>query len=134
MLSPIELSTSSQDYDFIEYTVVVKLTPDDPSESPSAMRVVGAPRAFYYGPAAGDAGAFRARLHHASCEIGLRIYATHICARASTPRANSAVAACHARPLSFPSPPFAPPCVLRPLLHAPYHAHPAPHTHTPVHA
>ena len=56
----------NEDFDFIEFTVVVKLTPDAEGEPPSAMRVVGAPRHFHYGPRPGDAGAFRARLYHAS--------------------------------------------------------------------
>ena len=56
----------TEDYDFIEYTVVVKLTPDADGEPPSAMRVVGAPIEFEYGPGAGDGGAFRARAYHAS--------------------------------------------------------------------
>ena len=35
-----------EDFPFIEYTVVVKLTPDGPGEPASKMRVVGAPRHF----------------------------------------------------------------------------------------
>jgi len=58
----------TEDFDFIEYTIVAKLTPDGEGEAPSAMRVVGADRHFYYGGRAGDAGAFRARLFHASVE------------------------------------------------------------------
>jgi hypothetical protein len=53
----------TEEYSFIAFTVVVKLTPDETDEPPSAMRVVGASRHFYYGPAAGDAGCFRAALH-----------------------------------------------------------------------
>lgn len=53
---------------FIEYTIVVKLTADAPGEPPSRMRVVGAPFAFDYQAAAGAAGAFLARLYHASVE------------------------------------------------------------------
>ena len=56
----------TEDYDFIEFTVVVKLTPDGAGEPPSAMRVVGAARPFEYGAAAGSSGCFRARLYHAS--------------------------------------------------------------------
>eukprot|EP00966_Prymnesium_polylepis_P123060 2845444-Prymnesium_polylepis.1 len=56
----------TEDYDFIEYTVVVKLTADDEGEAPSEMRVVGADRHFAYGGDPGAAGAFRARLFHAS--------------------------------------------------------------------
>jgi len=56
----------TEDYDFIEYTVVVKLTPNAPGEPPSAMRVVGATRHFHYGPERGASGSFRARVHHAS--------------------------------------------------------------------
>ena len=56
----------TEDYDFIEYTVVVKLTADEDGEAPSQMRVVGASRHFAYGKDAGAAGAFRARLFHAS--------------------------------------------------------------------
>jgi hypothetical protein len=48
------------------YTVVVKLTPDEPGEPPSAMHIIGAPNQFKYGPNAGDAGCFRARLFHKS--------------------------------------------------------------------
>ena len=50
------------------YTVVVKLTPDAAGEAPSAMRVVGAKggQHFHYGPAAGAAGCFQARLYHSS--------------------------------------------------------------------
>ena len=55
-----------EEFDFIEYTVVVKLTADELHEPPSAMRVVGAERHFKYGHAAGDAGCFLARLYHAS--------------------------------------------------------------------
>ena len=45
---------------------MVKLTPDEINEPPSAMRVVGASHNFLYGASAGDAGCFRAKLHHAS--------------------------------------------------------------------
>ena len=38
----------TEDFDFIEYTVVVKLTPDMPGEPPSQMRIVGAKRNFQY--------------------------------------------------------------------------------------
>ena len=38
----------TEDYDDIEYTIVVKLTPDEAGEAPSAMRVVGAEQHFYY--------------------------------------------------------------------------------------
>jgi len=58
----------TEDFDFIEYTVVVKLTADVSGEAPSAMRVVGAPCHFRYGAAAGASGCFKARLHHASVE------------------------------------------------------------------
>ena len=56
----------TEDYAFIEYTVVVKLTPDVSAEPPSAMRVVGAPCLFEYGPEAGASGSFRASVFHAS--------------------------------------------------------------------
>jgi hypothetical protein len=58
----------TEEFDFIEYSVVVKLTQDEPGEPPSAMRVVGAPCHFEYGPSAGASGCFRSRLHHASVE------------------------------------------------------------------
>ena len=61
-----DVHQDTEDYDFIEFTVVVKLTKDVAGEPPSAMRVVGGARHFDYGPAAGDAGCFRARVHHAS--------------------------------------------------------------------
>ena len=61
-----DVHQDTEDYDFIQYTVVVKLTPDERGEPPSAMVVVGAEREFQYGPAAGAAGCFRARLYHAS--------------------------------------------------------------------
>jgi hypothetical protein len=57
----------AEDFDFIEYTVVVKLTPSAVGEPPSAMRVVGATERFEYGPEPGASGSFRARVHHASC-------------------------------------------------------------------
>ena len=45
-----DVHQDTEEWDFIEYTVVVKLTPDEEDEPPSAMRVVGANRHFYYGP------------------------------------------------------------------------------------
>ena len=70
---PSTLSTSSfgvhqdtEEFPFIEHTVVVKLTADAPDEPPSRMRVLGAARPFAYGAEAGAAGSFLARLHHAS--------------------------------------------------------------------
>lgn len=63
-----DVHQDTEDFDFIEYTVVVKLTPDTLGEPPSAMRVVGASRNFFYGPKAGDAGCFKAKLYHASVE------------------------------------------------------------------
>ena len=57
----------TEEFEFIAYTVVVKLTADEPGEPASAMRVVAAAGGpFAYGPAAGAAGCFDARLHHAS--------------------------------------------------------------------
>ena len=56
----------NEEHTCIEYTVVVKLTPDEPNEEPSAMRVVGAPFHFEYGPTPGTSGCFRAGLFHAS--------------------------------------------------------------------
>ena len=47
-------------------SAIVKLTPDEPGELPSEMRVVGAPVNFKYGPKPGASGCFRARLYHAS--------------------------------------------------------------------
>ena len=61
-----DVHQDTEDFDFIVYTVVVKLTPDVPGEAPSQMRVVGAQRNFQYGAPAGSAGAFRARVFHAS--------------------------------------------------------------------
>ena len=61
-----DIHQDTEEFDFIEYTVVVKLTADELDEPPSAMRVVGAERHFKYGHAAGDAGCFLARLYHAS--------------------------------------------------------------------
>ena len=61
-----DVHQDTEDFDFIEYTVVVKLTPDAPNDAPSAMRVVGAAPHFYYKAQAGAAGLFRARLYHAS--------------------------------------------------------------------
>ena len=59
-------SQDTEEYNFIAYTVVVKLTTDSVDEAPSAMRVVGANSSFFYGPAAGASGCFNARLYHAS--------------------------------------------------------------------
>ena len=50
----------------IEDTAIVKLTPDEPGELPSEMRVVGAPFHFKYGPTPSASCFFRARLYHAS--------------------------------------------------------------------
>ena len=61
-----DVHQDTEDYDYIEYTVVVKLTPSEPHEPPSAMRVVGAERHFYYEREAGAAGCFRAKMFHAS--------------------------------------------------------------------
>ena len=61
-----DVHQDTEDFDFIEYTVVVKLTADVEGEPPSQMRVVGCERHFDYGPAAGSSGLFRARLFHAS--------------------------------------------------------------------
>ena len=58
----------TEDYTFIDYTIVVKLTPDGDGAPPSAMRVVGADRHFLYGAPAGASGCFRAHLYHASVE------------------------------------------------------------------
>jgi hypothetical protein len=70
---PATLSSTSfsahqdtEQHDFIEYTAIIKLTPDEQGERPSAMRVVGAPCHFQYGPRAGACGCFRSRLYHAS--------------------------------------------------------------------
>ena len=59
-------SQDTEDYDFIEFSVVVKLTADGAGEPPSQMRVVGARRYFDYGARSGASGSFRARVHHAS--------------------------------------------------------------------
>jgi hypothetical protein len=56
----------TEEHDFIEYTAIVKLTPDKPGELPSEMRVVGAPFHFKYGPTPSASCFFRARLYHAS--------------------------------------------------------------------
>ena len=56
----------NEEHTCIEYTVVVKLTPDERNEEPSAMRVVGAPFHFKYDPTPGASGCFRAGLYHAS--------------------------------------------------------------------
>ena len=63
-----DVHQDTEDFDFIEYTVVVKLTPDASHEKPSKMRVVGASGTphFSYGAQAGACGLFRARLYHAS--------------------------------------------------------------------
>jgi hypothetical protein len=61
-----DVHQDTEDFDFIEYTVVVKLTQSAPGEPPSQMTVVGAQHHFDYGAGAGAAGAFLARLHHAS--------------------------------------------------------------------
>ena len=61
-----DVHQDTEDFDDIEYTIVVKLTADEADEPPSAMCVVGAKSDFEYGPSAGASGAFRARLFHAS--------------------------------------------------------------------
>ena len=61
-----DVHQDTEDYDFIEYTVVVKLTSDEAGAPPSQMRVVGATNHFSYASPAGASAAFRARVHHAS--------------------------------------------------------------------
>ena len=61
-----DVHQDTEEFSFIAYTVVVKLTADEPDEPPSAMTVVSADNHFCYGPTAGAAGCFRATLHHAS--------------------------------------------------------------------
>jgi len=61
-----DVHQDTEEFDFIAFTVVVKLTADVEGEPPSAMRVVGASRHFHYSPKAGSAGLFAASLHHAS--------------------------------------------------------------------
>ena len=62
-----DVHQDTEEFDFIEYTVVVKLTADEPGEAPSSMRVLAAAGGdFHYGASAGSAGCFTARLHHAS--------------------------------------------------------------------
>ena len=56
----------TEDFSFIKHSLIVKLTPDESGESPSAMRVQGAGRDFEYGPQAGAAGCFLAELFHQS--------------------------------------------------------------------
>ena len=51
-----DVHQDTEDFEFIQYTIVVKLTADSPGEPPSAMRVVGAPVHFHYGAAAGACG------------------------------------------------------------------------------
>ena len=63
-----DVHQDTEDFPFIEFTVVVKLTPDAPGSPHSRMRLVGAPRVFEYGAPAGSAGAFLARAFHASIE------------------------------------------------------------------
>ncbi|KAL1499914.1 hypothetical protein AB1Y20_012596 [Prymnesium parvum] len=60
-----DVHQDNEDYDFIEHTIVVKLTPDLTGEPPSAMQVVGA-EPVSYAPNAGAAIHFRAALHHTS--------------------------------------------------------------------
>ena len=61
-----DVHQDTEEYDFISYTVVVKLTADEAEEASSEMRVLGAKQHFQYGAEAGTAGCFRASLHHAS--------------------------------------------------------------------
>jgi hypothetical protein len=56
----------TEDFDFIDYSIVCKLTPDDDGEPPSKMSVVGAEQPFIYTGAAGSGGLFRSRLYHSS--------------------------------------------------------------------
>ncbi|KAL3915650.1 MAG: hypothetical protein SGPRY_007138 [Prymnesium sp.] len=61
-----DVHQDNEEFPFIEFTIVVKLTPDSPGGPPSQMRVLGAPINFTYGPEAGSSAAFRARVFHAS--------------------------------------------------------------------
>ena len=61
--------TSHQDTEndtHVTDSVVIKLTADNAGEPASAMRVVGAGQHFFYGPTAGSAAVFDARLYHIS--------------------------------------------------------------------
>ena len=56
----------NEEFHEIEYTIVVKVTPDLTNEPPSAMHVVGAACDFTYGSVAGSGGFFLANSHHRS--------------------------------------------------------------------
>ena len=64
--SSFDVHQDTEECEFVEHSVVVKLTADVMCEPPSQMRVLGAARPFSYGAEAGAAGTFQARLHHAS--------------------------------------------------------------------
>ena len=61
-----DVHQDTEDYDFIEYSAIVKLTPDSDGAPPSEMHVMGAERSFQYAATAGAVAVFHARLHHAS--------------------------------------------------------------------
>ena len=61
-----DVHQDTEDFEFIKYTVVVKLTADEPNEPCSKMAVVGALDDFSYGPEAGASGHFDAELFHMS--------------------------------------------------------------------
>ena len=61
-----DVHQDTEDFEFIKYTVVVKLTADEPNEPCSKMAVVGALDDFSYGPEAGASGHFDAELYHMS--------------------------------------------------------------------
>ena len=82
-----------EDYDFIEYTVVVKLTADLPGEPPSRMRVVGAPHHFQYGAAAGSAGGDGGA--HPAASEGMEATKCSLRRPRAQPAAGAAFALCH---------------------------------------
>ena len=61
-----DIHQDTEEFPFITFTVVVKITADAPAAPRSQMRVVGAAAPFDYDATAGAAGCFRAALHHAS--------------------------------------------------------------------
>lgn len=63
-----DVHTDAEDFAFIDYSAIVKLTADVPAEPSSQMRIVGAGVPFEYGPEAGACAVFRAKLYHHSVE------------------------------------------------------------------
>eukprot|EP00966_Prymnesium_polylepis_P207979 4817661-Prymnesium_polylepis.2 len=85
-----DVHQDTEDFDFIEYTAVVKLTADTPDEPPSSMRVIGAERDFEYGPGPGErfdsnSHAWRSHLAAAAAAPAASVHHASVAPRSERP-------------------------------------------------